>query len=74
MGEDGGKINTPCLDVINLDQDQNTGSIPHTHMCLFMSMLYNKIRFEIDINKNELLKTVHKEVNKGREPRKILLN
>jgi hypothetical protein len=42
-----------------------------------MSMLYNKIRFEIDMNNNELLKTIcehMKEVKKGREPRKILLN
>jgi hypothetical protein len=41
-----------------------------------MSMLYNKIRFEIDVN-NKLLKTIcehMREANKGREPRKILLN
>ncbi len=37
-------------------------------MCLFMSMLKNKIKIEIDINNDELLKTIWehaREINRG---------
>jgi len=40
----------------------------HNNMCLFMSMLYNKIKFEIDINNDELLKTIWehmREIKRG---------
>jgi hypothetical protein len=30
----------------------------HINMCLFTSMLYNKIIFEININNDELLETI----------------
>jgi hypothetical protein len=30
----------------------------HNNICLFMFMLYNKIKIEIDINNNKLLKTI----------------
>ncbi len=30
-------------------------------MCLFMSMLSNEVKFEIDINDGELLRTVENE-------------
>jgi hypothetical protein len=39
-------------------------------MCMFMSMLYSKIKFEIDTNIDELLTTIQKhmrEVKWGRE-------
>jgi hypothetical protein len=40
----------------------------HNNMCLFMSMLKNKIKIEIDINNDELLKTIWehaREINRG---------
>jgi hypothetical protein len=30
----------------------------HKQMCFFMSILYSKIKFEIDINDDELLETI----------------
>jgi hypothetical protein len=56
--------------------NQNGSFHTHTHMCLFMSMLYNKIRFEIDINNNELLKTIcehMKEVKKGERAKENII-
>ncbi len=38
------------------------------NMCLFMSMLKNKIKIEIDINNDELLKTIWehmREIKRG---------
>ncbi len=45
-------------------------------MCFFMSMLSNKIKFEIDINNDELLRTISehmREIERG-ERKGILLN
>ncbi len=45
-------------------------------MCFFMSMLCSKIKFEIDINNDELLRTIlehTREIERG-ERRGVLLN
>jgi len=34
----------------------------HNNICLFMLMLYNKIKIEIDINNNKLLKTIWENI------------
>jgi hypothetical protein len=31
-------------------------------MCIFMSILYNEIKIEIDINNDELLKTIWEHI------------
>ncbi len=37
-----------------------------TCICLFMSMLFSKIKFEIDINNDELLRTMSERAYKDR--------
>jgi hypothetical protein len=36
----------------------------HINMCIFMSMLYSKIKIEIDINNDELLETIWEHMRK----------
>jgi hypothetical protein len=46
----------------------------HMLMCLFMSMLYSKIKFEIDINNDELLKIIWKHMKEIKRRKGDILN
>jgi hypothetical protein len=63
-GHEKGTINEKASDIV-------LSSLTHAFslLCLFMSMLCSKIEFEIDINNDELLKTIWEEDTREIKPR-----